>query len=109
GTDEHNFKPGRTAFLATNGLSVSLDLKEHGLLTHVLLTGLKGEADKEGYEPDGVVTIGELTTYINKQLPALAKEHGKTVEQKGQLHFIIGERIEENRLPAIQAAVSKVR
>ena len=92
GSDEHNFLPGRVVFLATNGMSASLDLKEHGLLTHVLLAGLKGEADKEGYEPDGLVTVGELTTYLGKEMPRLAKEFGKTKDEKEQLHFVLGER-----------------
>src|SRR5207248_5022929 len=90
GTDEHNFLPGRTIFLATNGLSVSLDLKEHGLMTYVLLAGLKGGADTEGYEPDGLVTVAELATYLNKEMPKLAKEHGQTDAEKDQRHFILG-------------------
>jgi C-terminal peptidase prc len=109
GSDEHNFQPGRTIFLATNGLSVSLDLKEHGLLTQVLLAGLKGDADKYGYEPDGVVTIGELTTYVNKELPKLAREHGKTLEEKAQLHHILGERTGEMPLTTNPAVIGKVR
>src|SRR5262249_27232010 len=45
GSEEHIPLPGRVVFLATNGLSTSLDLKDHGLFTEVLLKGLKGEAD----------------------------------------------------------------
>lgn len=109
GTDEHNFLPGRTIFLATNGLSASLDLKEHGLLTHVLLAGFKGGADKEGYEPDGLVTIQEIATYIAKELPRLAQEHGKTPEEKAQVHFILGERISQVPLTMSPTAMAKVR
>src|SRR5262249_19196995 len=61
GTEDHLPKPGRIAFLATNGLSASLDLKDHGVFSQVLLDGLKGGADKEGYEPDGLVTLDELS------------------------------------------------
>src|SRR5262249_30456209 len=70
-SEDHAPKPGRVLFLATNGLSTSLDLKDNGLFTHAVVAGLKGEADKEGYEPDGVVTVDELTTYLDKQIPAL--------------------------------------
>ncbi len=109
GTDEHNYQPGRTLFLATNGLSASLDLKEHGLLTHVLLAGLKGAADSEGYEPDGHVTVGELTSYIAKQLPLLAKEHGKTDTEKTQVHFVLGERPGTTAITINPDAIGKVR
>src|SRR5262249_2201961 len=56
GTEDHAPMTGRVVFLATNGLSTSLDLKDHGLFATVLLEGLKGAADKDGYEPDGLVT-----------------------------------------------------
>ncbi len=92
GTEEHNFLPGRVAYLATNGLSTSVDLKDHGLFTTVLLDALKGSADKDGYEPDGVVTVDELTEFLNDKVPALAQKHGKTDAQKGQVHFILGDR-----------------
>jgi C-terminal peptidase prc len=108
-TDEHNFIPGRTLVLATNGLSASIDLKEHGLLTHVLLAGLKGEADKDGYEPDGIVTVGELTTYLSKQMSALAKEHGKTKEEKSQASFVLGDRTSSTPLTTNPAVIGKVR
>jgi carboxyl-terminal processing protease len=90
--EEHQPLPGRVVFLATNGLSTSLDLEKHGLFTKVLLDGLKGAADKDGYEPDGVVTVEELTEYIDKTMPKLAQEFGKTKEEKQQQHFVLGGR-----------------
>src|SRR5207244_2001523 len=45
---------GRVAYLANIGLKPSIDLEKHGLFAKVILDGLKGAADKEGYEPDGV-------------------------------------------------------
>jgi C-terminal peptidase prc len=90
GTEDHAPKRGRIAFLATNGLNESLDLKDHGVFTQVIVDGLKGAADKEGYEPDGLVTIDELSRYINKELPALCRKFGKTEKQREQDHFIIG-------------------
>jgi carboxyl-terminal processing protease len=92
GTEDHLAVPGRALFLATNGLSQSLDLKDHGLFTQVLLDGLKGKADKEGYEPDGTVTVDELTVYMNKELPELARKNGGTKEEKEQAHFVLGGR-----------------
>jgi C-terminal peptidase prc len=89
GSEDHLPKPGRVAFLATNGLSTSLDLKDNGLFTTVVLEGLQGKADKEGYEADGLVTVDELARYLNKRLPDLARKHGKTEKEKEQDHFVI--------------------
>jgi carboxyl-terminal processing protease len=88
-SEDHLPLPGRVAFLATNGLSPSLDLKEHGLFTKVVLDALKGKADNEGYEADGLVTVDELAKYVNKHLPELAREHGKTEKQKEQDHYVL--------------------
>jgi len=89
GTDDHLSKPGRIAYLATNGLNPSLDVKDHGIFTKVLLEGLEGKADTEGYEADGLVTVDELAKYMNKRLPDLARAEGKTEKEKEQDHFII--------------------
>ncbi|MFO0877097.1 MAG: S41 family peptidase [Gemmataceae bacterium] len=88
-SDDHLPLPGRVAFLATNGLATSLDLKEHGLFTTVLLEGLKGKADNEGYEADGLVTVDELARFTNKRLPELARQNGKTEKEKEQDHFVV--------------------
>jgi carboxyl-terminal processing protease len=90
--EDHMPLPGRVILLATNGLIPSIELEDHGLFTTALLGGLKGEADKEGYEPDGVVTVDELTTYLNKQVPDLKRKHGKTEEQRKAEHFVIASR-----------------
>ncbi len=90
GSEDHLAHPGRALFLATNGLSQSLDVKDHGLFTEVMVEGLKGKADKEGYEPDGVVTTDELTVYMNKEITELANKFGKTKEEKHQDHFVLG-------------------
>jgi carboxyl-terminal processing protease len=90
GSEDHLPKAGRVLFLATNGLSASLDLKDHGLFTEALLDGLKGGADKDGYEPDGSITVEELTKYLEKKIPQLAGKFGKTEEEKLQLHYVLG-------------------
>jgi C-terminal peptidase prc len=89
GSEEHNPLPGRVIFMATNGLAVSPDLEDHGLFTRALLDGLQGEADKEGYEADGVITVDELSTYLNKHIPELKRKHNK-VEARRNEHFIVG-------------------
>lgn len=89
GSDDHLPQEGRVAFLATNGLNTSIDLKDQGLFTTVILEGLKGKADTEGYEADGLVTVDELARYMNKRLPELARANGKTQKEKEQDHFII--------------------
>ena len=42
GSEDHAPLPGRVVFLATNGLSASLDLKDHGLFTHGPARGPEG-------------------------------------------------------------------
>jgi C-terminal peptidase prc len=108
-SDDHAPLPGRVVFLATNGLSTSLDLEKHGVFTEVLLKGLKGAADKDGYEPDSLITVDELTEYMDKELPALTKEHGKTKEEKGQLHFVLGGRGNHYALTNNPDAAAKVK
>jgi C-terminal peptidase prc len=109
GTEDHLALPGRALFLATNGLTQSLDLEKHGLFTEVLLEGLKGKADVEGYEPDGIVTVDELTVYMNKELPKLAAAHGKTREEREQAHFILGGRGSHFVLTHNPAVAAKVQ
>jgi carboxyl-terminal processing protease len=92
GTEDHTPVPGRVVFLATNGLSTSLDLKDHGLFAQAIVEGLKGDADKDGYEPDGSITVDELAEYLDKRIPELARENGKTKQEKEQMHFVLGGR-----------------
>ena len=89
GTDDHLPLAGRIAFLATNGLSASLDLDKHGLFATVLIEALSGEADKEGYEADGLITVDEVARYMNERLPKLAREKGKTQKEKDQEHYVL--------------------
>jgi C-terminal peptidase prc len=89
-SEDHNALPGRIVFMATNGLKPSLDLKDQGVFAKVILDGLKGAADKEGYEPDGNVSVDELTDYLDKYLPELCREHGANKDEKGQLPVVLG-------------------
>src|SRR5437773_871893 len=65
-------------------------MKDNGVFARVILDALKGAADKEGYEPDGNVTVDELTEYLDKHLSDLVREHGKTKDQKQQLPVVLG-------------------
>ncbi|MBY0522965.1 MAG: S41 family peptidase [Gemmataceae bacterium] len=108
--EDHQPKPGRVLFLATNGLKQSLDLEKHGVFAHCILDALNGKADKEGYEPDGVVTTDELAKHIEKMIPDLAREHGKTKEEKDQQHYALGVRnshFELTHNPAVWPAAQK--
>jgi C-terminal peptidase prc len=110
GSEDHAPQPGRVLFLATNGLARSIDLDKHGLFAQAVLDGLKGDADKEGYEPDGAVTVDELAEYLDKTLPPLAQKYGKTEEEKQQAHFVLGGRANHftlTRNPAVAAKVHK--
>jgi C-terminal peptidase prc len=111
GPDDEHGGPltGRVLYLASDGLIPSLDLKQHGVFAHVLVKGLKGDADKDGYEPDGNVTVEELATYLNKQLPDLAREHGKTDEQKEQIPIVLGARANHFDLTHNPSVMPKVR
>jgi C-terminal peptidase prc len=90
--EEGGTKPGRIVFLANAGTRASLEGEKHGLFAQVLLKGLEGDADKEGYEPDGLITADELIEYLDKEYPALVRKTGKTKEDKEQLHHILGGR-----------------
>jgi len=101
---------GRVLILANNGMKPSLEGKEHGLFTQVVLDALKGAADKEGYEPDGVVTVHELIEYVDKTLPGLVIETGKTREEKEQRHFVLealSSHFVLSRNPAVTAKVQE--
>jgi hypothetical protein len=56
----------------------------------VILDALTGKGDKEGYEPDGLVTVDELAAYLRDELPKRAREHGRTKEEKEQFHLALG-------------------
>lgn len=83
--EEHTLPQGRVVFIGNANITPAIDLEEHGLFAQVLLDALKGAADKDGYEPDGNVTVDELATYIEGHLPDLARKHGKNNEEKLQL------------------------
>lgn len=66
--------------IATTGFGKSLesDTWRHGLFTYYLLRGLRGEAD---LDRNGEVTIGEVTAYVNRKVPAAARGDFKQEQQ----------------------------
>ena len=110
--DEEKVTPtGRVVFWATMGLGQAIDLEKHGSFTQVLLDGLSGKADKEGYEPDGIVTVDELAEYVDKELGAIVRKHTTKVREERKLYpFVIGGRsshFELTRNPAVTAKVQE--
>lgn len=87
--DDQNRPNGRAVIFA-NGGSAALDLEKHGIFTTALIEGLKGAADVEG-EPDGFVIVDELQTFLDKRVPQLARENGKTREEKEIVPFAVGQ------------------
>jgi C-terminal peptidase prc len=107
--DEMPQKAGRIVFAANDGVSPPIILEKHGLFAQVILDGLMGAADKEGYEPDGVVTIDELVEYVAKVMPELIRKQGKTDEEKKEYPQILGARLNHFILTENPAVMPKVR
>ena len=64
---------------------------DHGLFASVVLDALKGAADTDGYEPDGIVTVDELFKYVDKKAADEARSTGKTAKEKETVPYIVGE------------------
>jgi carboxyl-terminal processing protease len=108
-TEEEAALPGRALFLASTGLIRSLDLKDHGVFAEAVLKGLEGAADKDGYEPDGVVTVDELTEYLDKEMRELIRTNAKTKEQRDQYFLALGSRGNHFALTHNPAVAAKVK
>ncbi|MBN2104235.1 caspase family protein [bacterium] len=81
---EHISKHTAIVFTSCKGAETSFEDPElgHGLFTHVILDGLKGKAD---LKPDDLITMSELKTYVELNLPSLAKEYIQKAQRLGQL------------------------
>jgi C-terminal peptidase prc len=101
--------PGRALFLATSDLAPSVDLKTKGLFTKVVLDGLKGAADRQGYEADGVVTVAELADYLEKEVPERARRGGRTKAEQGQKVAVLRGLVSDFVLSRNPEAAPKVR
>lgn len=108
GNEDNGTQVGRMLFIANTGLKPSFELENHGLFAKVLIDGLKGAADKEGYEPDGVVIIDELIEYLDKEIPPLVAKIGKNKEERDLVHHILGSRTSHFELTNNPAVMPKV-
>jgi hypothetical protein len=52
--------------------------KKHSLFTYYFLKGIQGEAD---FSKDGKITIGELKTYLNENVPYWARRESRVEQQ----------------------------
>ncbi|HKI31593.1 MAG TPA: S41 family peptidase [Gemmataceae bacterium] len=82
--------PGRSLFVAADGLSRSPAAGNQGVFARVVLDALGGKADNDG-EPDGVVTNRELANYLGKELPALASRHASDGEPPAPHAVFLGD------------------
>jgi C-terminal peptidase prc len=109
--DEEGQAASRAVFLSNfPPFRPSLDLKDHGLFTQVLLDGLKGKADTLGDEADGRITVEELAKYVSKEVAKRAKELGKTAAEKKQRAVALqGQEFDFTltRNPSVMATVNK--
>ncbi|MCZ2343042.1 MAG: S41 family peptidase [Bacteroidales bacterium] len=100
----------RVVFLATVPSHEPLTKGQHGLFAADILDALKGKADTDGYEPDGLVTVDELVKYLETEIANDARQLGKTTQEKESVPFIVGEKTSHFPLtknPAITPAVQK--
>jgi C-terminal peptidase prc len=100
----------RVLFVANSGIKPSLELKDHGVFAKVLVDGLKGKADRDGYEPDGMITVGELAKYVREQVPVQIRLTGKDEEERSQFPFVLERQTGDFVLahnPAVSARVTK--
>lgn len=107
--EEHTLPQGRVVYLANINIAPAIDTEKHGLFTHAVLEGLRGAADKEGYEPDGNVTVEELDIYLETKIKELTRQYGKTLEEKRQSPFDWGSRINHFVLTQNPAVMPKVK
>ncbi|MGL4424547.1 MAG: caspase family protein, partial [Gemmataceae bacterium] len=62
----------------------------NGLFTNIVAAALMGAADLEG-EPDGLVTVDELTKFLEKEQANEARKIGTNAKEKEAIPFIVGE------------------
>ncbi len=90
--EDHAPPKGRVVLLSGNGFTQPLEHDGQGLFAKVLIQGLKGAADTD-IEPDGTVAVDEIDTYLEKELPKLARQYGKTSEERDQLSIDVYARL----------------
>ncbi|MGL6097782.1 MAG: S41 family peptidase, partial [Fimbriiglobus sp.] len=99
----------RVLFLATDLAHDALTTADGkaGMFAAAVLDALKGKADGEGYEPDGLVTVDELVKSVEKDVADEARKIGKNVKEKEAVPFILGEEIAHFAVTKNPAAAPK--
>jgi len=69
---------GRALLLSSDESEVSWEDKENGVFTRFLLSGLKGEADKN---EDGIVTFTEVALYVEDTVPKFTRENFPRIQR----------------------------
>src|SRR5947209_10191817 len=82
--------PGRVLIRNGTGIQPHLDDGKNGLFTAVVADALRGKADTDGYEPDGVIMLDELTKYVDKQVSERGAHIGKTADERLQAARVNG-------------------
>ena len=90
----------KVVILATVPSSPPLSVGDNGLFAKTVLTAFNGEADTDGYEPDGLIIVDELVKYLEKAMPEQSRKLGKTTPEKESVPFIVGE--ETSHFPLIK-------
>jgi carboxyl-terminal processing protease len=107
---ESNTLQDRLLMLSTIPSADPVNKGESSLFSATMIEALKGKADTEGYEPDGLVTVDELTKYLEKVVADEARTLGKTAKEKEAIPFIVGEEVSHfviTKNPAITESVAK--
>lgn len=81
---------GRVVFMSGNGILPPLQVDGQGTFTKTVIEALRGKADSEGYEADGIVTVDEVQKYVEKNIPEVIREVAKTSEEKLQRLLYFG-------------------
>lgn len=100
----------RVFMLGTTPAADPVSKGDHGLFAALVLDALKGAADKDGYEPDGLVTVDELAKYLEKEMPEQTRTLGKTAKEKESEPFMVGEETSHfpvTKNPKLTDAVAK--
>ena len=81
----------KVVMLASIPANPPLAVDGRGLFATTAIEALKGAADTQGYEPDGLVVVDELVKYLEAKIPEQTRQLGKTPEEKEAVPFIVGE------------------
>ncbi len=84
----------RTVIFGNPPFQDALTKGDHSLFYSVFSDGLKGKADQspynEGYEPDGLVSVKEIASYLEKEIPNESRVIGKTDKEKEMASVVVG-------------------